>query len=73
MWSPFAHYLTTSKENFSLEKKVFLRKLARVILAQYFLICQGLKDVTVENKEGGSGKGSMIPKLQFSQREKKRG
>ena len=54
MWSPFAHYLTTSKENFSLEKKVFLRKLARVILAQYFLICQGLIDVTLENKVGGS-------------------
>lgn len=54
--------------------KETLRKLSRVIHAQYFLICQGLKDVTVENKEGSSsGKGSMIPKPQFSQREKKRG
>lgn len=53
--------------------KETLRKLARVIPAKYFLICQGLKDVTVENKEGGSGKGSMIPKPQFSQRKKKRG
>ena len=48
-----------------------LENLQTVILAKYFLICQGLKDVTVENKEGGRGKGSKIPKLQFSQREKR--
>ena len=50
-----------------------LENLQTVILARYLLIRQGLKDVTVENKEGGSGKGSKIPKPQFSQREKKRG